>query len=58
MAGLLFLWLLLLSPSVSASEKCSNITNLCANVADDVLVVEVDARSILLPPMRRFCAQL
>lgn len=59
MAGLLLLWLLLLSPSVSALEKCSNITNLCANVADDVLVVEVDARSILATTDEAFlCATL
>jgi heparanase 1 len=60
MAGLLLIWLLLLlSPSVSALEKCSNITNLCANVADDVLVVEVDARSILSTTDEAFlCATL
>jgi len=61
MAGLLFLWLLFTSMLLSASAllKCSNITNLCATVADDVLVVEVDASAVLATTDEAFlCATL
>lgn len=60
MAGRI-LWLLFASMllSVSASHKCSNITNLCAKVADDVLVVEVDASAVLATTDEAFlCATL
>lgn len=61
MAGLLFRWLLFTSLILSAFalRKRSSITNLCAAVADDVLVVEVDASAILATTDEAFlCATL
>jgi hypothetical protein len=60
MAGLI-LWLLFMSMllSASASIMCSNTTNLCAKVADDVLLVEVDGTAILATTDEAFlCATL
>ena len=60
MAGLisclLFISMLL---AASASIVCSNITNLCAKVAENVLVVEVDGTAILATTDEAFlCATL
>lgn len=60
MAGLI-LWLLLMSVvmSVSASILCSNVSNSCEKVAEDVVVVEVDGSAVLATTDEAFlCATL